>query len=110
MEYRTHLIYQVYDLSGDRFASGEKDIVLPFAPYVGLTLLLDLVNFDVMRVGWSVEKQSFTCCSDVREKIPDSDDEFPARMKDMIHTAKLVGFTGFTIYHNDSFADVIYDA
>lgn len=95
MEYRAHLSHTILSESGARFASGRREIVLPFAPYPGLSIGFEPGwSHEVLYVEWDIERQVFVCSSEEKERL--ALDTF-LDMEFLIDIAKECGFKGFTI-------------
>lgn len=93
MEYQAVLTLNILSEDGTRCAVGQREITLPFPPYVGLEITEQWrFGFTLKSVIWSIDDQRFHCGIEERER--DADDTF-LDMEFLISEAKECGFVGF---------------
>lgn len=83
MEYTVHLALNITSLDGTRKIVAYKEIVLPFVPFVGLSLS-GRISEDISSVSWSLSENKFYCVIPVTESTgrgldDDIDIDFLAR-------------------------------
>lgn len=60
MQYAVHLALNITSLDGTRKTVAYKEVVLPFVPFVGLSLS-GRISEDISSVSWSLSENKFYC-------------------------------------------------
>ena len=97
MEYKVKFSLIIWNEKRTIFTGGAKELLLPFAPFVGLRLQEGIQNYPIASVSWSHDEQCFYCRIEVHEE--EMDDGYDLDMKFLIETAKECGWVGFEQNH-----------
>ena len=73
MDYKVHFRLRITSADGKRWAYGEKDAVLPFKPFVGLSSdkQVGWGKEEVTSVTWDADNNIYICHIEVIEEISD---------------------------------------
>jgi len=87
MQYNVTIIVHIFDIKNQKYLAGYREIELPFAPYIGLSVQSGGVDFGGLNTVTWVELESRFICT-IRYDTQHSEDD----LEFILNEAKSVGY------------------